>query len=88
VHVELSRRVSTDERVASLLEARSVLHDSSSSVGALELVDRELDLLDRWVATTWHADDCACAASMAVECCMFMAGAGVTPACCLGSYGD
>ena len=52
VHAELSRRVGTDERVAVLLEARSVLRDSGSSIVVLELVDRELDLLNRWVDPT------------------------------------
>jgi hypothetical protein len=67
VHAQLSSRLGTDERIAALLEARSVLHAHGSYMGALELVDRELDLLNRCVKTT--GNDAVCSTVIARMCC-------------------
>lgn len=47
MHAQLSSRLNTDERIAALLNARTVLRASGCHAEALELVEREFDLLNR-----------------------------------------
>ena len=68
MHAHLSNKLSTDERVAALLQARTVLQVHGCHVGAPELVNRELDLLNRCIHLAGICAFCGAAASFVCIC--------------------
>lgn len=55
MHSQLSSRLTADERQAALLQARMLLRASGVHDEALELMDREIDLLNRFGLLREHA---------------------------------